>query len=160
MEDELLAGVPCSSRAVESVIRVSTAGGLYGFCAGPRNARKLGLSGVSQASYVAKSIGKIGFQCGKIHWQNRVSMRTPLFCCCFWVLLSGIVSGIFTLTNCGLQRYRGKSDWVNALVGGAVAGAAVALRTRNCSHVVTTAGLVSIFSVLANSTRTDLKQQH
>ncbi|XP_048609808.1 outer envelope pore protein 16-4, chloroplastic isoform X1 [Brassica napus] len=163
MEDELLAGVPCSSRAVESVIRVSTAGGLYGFCAGPRNARKLGimkiylflfiylrflknlhladelklpgLSGVSQASYVAKSIGKIGFQCG-------------------------IVSGIFTLTNCGLQRYRGKSDWVNALVGGAVAGAAVALRTRNCSHVVTTAGLVSIFSVLANSTRTDLKQQH
>ncbi|KAG2288184.1 hypothetical protein Bca52824_047788 [Brassica carinata] len=83
----------------------------------------------------AKSIGKIGFQCG-------------------------IVSGIFTLTNCGLQRYRGKSDWVNALVGGAVAGAAVALRTRNCSHVVTTAGLVSIFSVLANSTRTDLKQQH
>ncbi|KAH0884330.1 hypothetical protein HID58_060426 [Brassica napus] len=115
MEDELLAGVPCSSRAVESVIRVSTAGGLYGFCAGPRNARKLGLSGVSQASYVAKSIGKIGFQCDAS---------------------------------------------VNALVGGAVAGAAVALRTRNCSHVVTTAGLVSIFSVLANSTRTDLKQQH
>ncbi|KAJ0254989.1 Outer envelope pore protein 16-4 [Hirschfeldia incana] len=141
MEEELLAGVPCSSRAVESVIRVSTAGGLYGFCAGPHNARKLvggvapGLTGVSQASYVAKSIGRIGFQCG-------------------------IVSGIFTVTNCGLQRYRGKSDWVNALVGGAVAGAAVAIRTRNWSHVVTTAGLVSIFSVLANSTRTDhLKQQ-
>ncbi|KAJ4872126.1 hypothetical protein Rs2_19127 [Raphanus sativus] len=136
MEEELLAGVPCSSRAVESVIRVSTAGGLYGFCAGPYNARKLGLSGVSQASYVAKSIGRIGFQCG-------------------------IVSGIFTMTNCGLQRYRGKSDWLNALMGGAVAGAAVAIRTRNWSHVVTTAGLVSIFSVLANSTRTDdlLKQQ-
>ena len=75
MEEELLAGVPCSSRAVESVIRVSTviiykslenllsinqclyvpicmnllshainqAGGLYGFCAGPHNARKLGI---------------------------------------------------------------------------------------------------------------------
>ncbi|XP_013717548.1 outer envelope pore protein 16-4, chloroplastic isoform X4 [Brassica napus] len=134
MEDELLAGVPCSSRAVESVIRVSTAGGLYGFCAGPRNARKLGLSGVSQASYVAKSIGKIGFQCDagycrRVYKKNRA-----------------VVSGSYFQ--------------VNALVGGAVAGAAVALRTRNCSHVVTTAGLVSIFSVLANSTRTDLKQQH
>ncbi|CAG7905146.1 unnamed protein product, partial [Brassica rapa] len=122
------------ARAYMNESAINQAGGLYGFCAGPHNARKLGLSGVSQASYVAKSIGKIGFQCG-------------------------IVSGIFTLTNCGLQRYRGKSDWVNALVGGAVAGAAVALRTRNWSHVLTTAGLVSIFSVLANSTRTDLKQQ-
>lgn len=59
------------------------------------------------------------------------------------------------MTHCGLQRYRGKSDWVNALVGGAVAGAAVAISTRNWTHVVGTAGLVSAFSVLANSTRTD-----
>ncbi|ESQ43784.1 hypothetical protein EUTSA_v10006304mg [Eutrema salsugineum] len=139
MEEELLSAVPCSSLAVESVLRVSTifehaqAGGLYGFCAGPRDARRIGLSGLSQASYVAKSVGRIGFQCG-------------------------IVSGIFTMTHCGLQRYRGKNDWVNALVGGAVAGAAVAIGTRNWTHVVGTAGLVSAFSVLANCTRTDLKQ--
>ncbi|XP_024012944.1 outer envelope pore protein 16-4, chloroplastic isoform X2 [Eutrema salsugineum] len=83
MEEELLSAVPCSSLAVESVLRVSTAGGLYGFCAGPRDARRIGLSGLSQASYVAKSVGRIGFQCG-------------------------IVSGIFTMTHCGLQRYRGE----------------------------------------------------
>ncbi|AEE80406.2 Mitochondrial import inner membrane translocase subunit Tim17/Tim22/Tim23 family protein [Arabidopsis thaliana] len=106
------------------------AGGLYGLCAGPRDARKIGLSGVSQASFVAKSIGRFGFQCG-------------------------LVSGVFTMTHCGLQRYRGKNDWVNALVGGAVAGAAVAISTRNWTQVVGMAGLVSAFSVLANCTRTE-----
>ncbi|CAH8269544.1 unnamed protein product [Arabidopsis lyrata] len=134
MEEELLSAVPCSSLTVESVIRVATAGGLYGLCAGPRDARKIGLSGVSQASYVAKSIGRFGFQCG-------------------------LVSGVFTMTHCGLQRYRGKNDWVNALVGGAVAGAAVAISTRNWTQVVGMAGLVSAFSVLANCTRTEPKQQ-
>ncbi|KAL1197855.1 Outer envelope pore protein 16-4 [Cardamine amara subsp. amara] len=133
MEEELLSAVPCSSLAVESAIRVATAGGLYGFCTGPRDARKIGLSGVSQASYVAKSVGRFGLQCG-------------------------LVSGVFTLTHCGLQRYRGKNDWVNALVGGAVAGAAVAIGTRNWTHVVATAGLVSAFSVLANCTRTEPNQ--
>lgn len=71
MEEELLSAVPCSSLAVESVVRVATvvtyihsnhvcvcvyisqifrfffveaqAGGLYGFCAGPRDARKIGI---------------------------------------------------------------------------------------------------------------------
>ncbi|VVB06665.1 unnamed protein product [Arabis nemorensis] len=133
MEEELISAVPCSSLTIESVIRVATAGGLYGFCAGPRDARRIGLTGVSQASHVAKSIGKFGFQCG-------------------------LVSGVFTMTHCAVQRYRGKNDWVNAMVGGAVAGAAVAIRTRKWTHVIATAGLVSVFSVLANSTRTDLKQ--
>lgn len=39
-----------------------------------------------------------------------------------------------------------------------MAGAAVAIGTRKWTHVVATAGLVSAFSVLANCTRTDLKQ--
>lgn len=72
MEEELISAVPCSSLTVESVIRVATvrtrerererssllnsriifkvfvlmfffqAGGLYGFCAGPRDARRIG----------------------------------------------------------------------------------------------------------------------
>jgi hypothetical protein len=43
MEEELLSAVPCSSLTVESVLRVATAGGLYGLCAGPRDARKIGI---------------------------------------------------------------------------------------------------------------------
>ncbi|XP_010519337.1 PREDICTED: outer envelope pore protein 16-4, chloroplastic isoform X1 [Tarenaya hassleriana] len=130
MEEEQMSSVPCSSLAVESAIRVATAGGIFGFCAGPREGRRIGLTGVPQASYVAKYVGRFGFQCG-------------------------LVGGVFTMTHCGLQRYRGRNDWVNALIAGAVAGGAVAVRTRNLTQVVGTAGLVSAFSVLANYSRTN-----
>ncbi|XP_010519338.1 PREDICTED: outer envelope pore protein 16-4, chloroplastic isoform X2 [Tarenaya hassleriana] len=104
MEEEQMSSVPCSSLAVESAIRVATAGGIFGFCAGPREGRRIGLTGVPQASYVAKYVGRFGFQCGLV---------------------------------------------------GAVAGGAVAVRTRNLTQVVGTAGLVSAFSVLANYSRTN-----
>ncbi|XP_023548995.1 outer envelope pore protein 16-4, chloroplastic-like isoform X2 [Cucurbita pepo subsp. pepo] len=65
MEDELNGVVPCSSLAVESTIRVGTAGALWGLCMGPYNSRKNGLSGVDHAAFVAKSVGKNGFQCAK-----------------------------------------------------------------------------------------------
>ncbi|XP_022143743.1 outer envelope pore protein 16-4, chloroplastic isoform X1 [Momordica charantia] len=86
MEDELNGVVPCSSLAVESTIRVGTAGALWGLCMGPYNSRKNGLRGVGHAAFVAKSVGKYGFQCG-------------------------LVAGTFTLTHCGIQRYRRKNDW-------------------------------------------------
>ncbi|WRX10006.1 hypothetical protein QQP08_002493 [Theobroma cacao] len=105
MEEELSGVVPCSSLAVESVIRVGTAGALWGFCSAPYDGRKKGLTGIAQASYT-KSVGKFGFQCG-------------------------LVAGVFTMTRCGLQRYRRQNDWTNSLIAGAVAGAAVAARTRS-----------------------------
>ncbi|KAE8703551.1 Outer envelope pore protein 16-4 [Hibiscus syriacus] len=83
MEDELI--VPCSSLAVDSFIRFTTAGGLWGFCSAPYDARKRGLTGIAQASFVAKSVGKFGFQCG-------------------------LVAGVFSTTRCGLQRYRKQND--------------------------------------------------
>ncbi|XP_023548994.1 outer envelope pore protein 16-4, chloroplastic-like isoform X1 [Cucurbita pepo subsp. pepo] len=52
MEDELNGVVPCSSLAVESTIRVGTAGALWGLCMGPYNSRKNGLSGVDHAAFV------------------------------------------------------------------------------------------------------------
>ncbi|KAH7578331.1 hypothetical protein ACOSP7_000430 [Xanthoceras sorbifolium] len=125
MEEELKDAVPCNSLAVASIIRVGTAGAIWGLCAGPHEARKRGLTGIGQASHVAKSIGKFSIQCG-------------------------LVAGIFTSTHCVLQRYRRQNDRINALIAGAVAGAAVAAGTRNLTRVIGTAGLASAFSVAAD----------
>ncbi|KAF3436454.1 hypothetical protein FNV43_RR23546 [Rhamnella rubrinervis] len=129
MEDDLDGVVPCSSLAVDSILRVGTAGAIWGLCTSPYDARKQGLKGVAHAAFVARSIGGFGFQCG-------------------------LVAGIFTATRCGLRRYRKKNDSVNGLIAGAVAGAAVAARTRNWTQVVGTACLVSAFSAAADFSRT------
>ncbi|KAF4366645.1 hypothetical protein CsatB_005388 [Cannabis sativa] len=129
MEEELGRLAPCSSLAVDSVLRVGTAGAIWGLCAAPYDARKQGLTGFSHAAFVARSIGGYGFQCG-------------------------LVAAIFTSTRCGLQRYRRKDDLVNALVAGAVAGATVAAGTRNLKQVVGTTCLVSAFSTAADYFRT------
>ncbi|OAY61825.1 outer envelope pore protein 16-4, chloroplastic [Manihot esculenta] len=129
MEEDLNGVVPCSSLAVDSILRVGTAGGIWGSCIGPYEARKRGLSGAARASFVAKSIGKFSFQCG-------------------------LVAGVFTFTHCGIQRYRKKNDWVNSVIAGAVAGAAVAAGTRSWPQVVWMAGLVSAFSAAADYSKT------
>ncbi|OMO63847.1 hypothetical protein CCACVL1_22234 [Corchorus capsularis] len=110
MEEELLGTVPCSSLGVEAALRLGTAGALWGICSAPIEARRKGLAGIPQASFVAKTVGKYGLQCG-------------------------FVAGVFTLTRCGLQRYRGQNDWKNSLIVGAVAGAAVAAATRSWSQL-------------------------
>ncbi|XVF21983.1 hypothetical protein REPUB_Repub12eG0135600 [Reevesia pubescens] len=129
MEEELWGVVPCSSLAADSVLRVGTAGALWGFCSAPYDARKIGLTGIAQASFVAKSVGKFGFQCG-------------------------LVSGVFSMTQCGLQRYRKQNDQINTLIAGAVAGAAVAARTRSWTKVIGMACLVSAASAAADFSRT------
>ncbi|XP_050235666.1 outer envelope pore protein 16-4, chloroplastic [Mercurialis annua] len=129
MEEDLSGVVPCSSLAVDSIIRVGTAGAIWGLCIGPHDARKRGFTGTAHASFVAKSVGRYGFQCG-------------------------LVAGVFTVTRCGIQRYRRKNDWVNALLAGAVAGAAVAAGTRNWTQVAAMAGLVSAFSAAADYSKT------
>ncbi|XP_052187862.1 uncharacterized protein LOC127798372 isoform X4 [Diospyros lotus] len=53
---------PCSSLAVDSILRIGTAGLIWGLCFGPYGAGKLGLTGVARASFVAKSAGRHGFQ--------------------------------------------------------------------------------------------------
>jgi putative hemolysin len=52
----------------------------------------------------------------------------------------------FLLKNCPQQ--------VNGLIGGAVAGAAVAARTRSWLQVIGMAGLVSVFCAAADYSRT------
>ncbi|KAH7517058.1 outer envelope pore protein 16-4, chloroplastic [Ziziphus jujuba] len=129
LENDLDGVVPCSSLAVDSILRVGTAGAIWGLCTGPYDARKQGLSGVANAAFVARSVGGFGLQCG-------------------------LVAGVFTVTRCGLRKYRGKNDLVNGLIAGAVAGATVAARTRNWAQVVGTACLVSAFSAAADYSRT------
>ncbi|XP_016718539.1 outer envelope pore protein 16-4, chloroplastic isoform X3 [Gossypium hirsutum] len=54
MEEEFTAVVPCSSLAVDSVLRFAAAGVFWGFCSAPYDARKRGLTGIAQASFVVK----------------------------------------------------------------------------------------------------------
>ncbi|KAK9206892.1 hypothetical protein WN943_017174 [Citrus x changshan-huyou] len=130
MEEELIDAVPCSSLAADAILRIGTAGAIWGLCAGPQLARKRGLSGITRASFVAKSIGKYGFQCG-------------------------LVAGVFSSTRCGIQRYRKQNDWVNALIAGAVTGAAIAAGTQRWTQVIGVAGIVSAFSAAADYSRTN-----
>ncbi|KAK7344427.1 hypothetical protein VNO77_14008 [Canavalia gladiata] len=129
MEEDVNGVAPCSSLAVESIIRLGTAGAIWGLCSGPYDARQQGLTGIAQASFVANSVCKIGSRCG-------------------------LVAGIFSFTRCGVQKYRRQNDWVNGLIAGAVAGAAVAAGTRSWSQVFGMAGLVSVFCAAADYSRT------
>ncbi|KAI5680448.1 hypothetical protein M9H77_01675 [Catharanthus roseus] len=120
--------VSCSTIAVDAVLRIGTAGVIWGSCSGPYEANKLGLSGVARASFLAKSVGRHG---------------------CQW----GLFAAIFSFTRCGVQRYRGHNDWVNALVGGAVAGAAIGAGTRNWKQVAGVTGLVCALCHAAEDSR-------
>lgn len=129
MDTKVEGDTPCSSMAVESIVRVGTAGVLWGLCSGSYDANKLGLAGFARASFVAKSIGVNGAQCG-------------------------MFAGIFSLTRCGLQTYRGRADVINAAAAGAVVGAAIAVGTRSKKQVAGMAALLSILGAAADYSRT------
>ncbi|CAJ1969713.1 unnamed protein product [Sphenostylis stenocarpa] len=86
MEENLDGVTPCSSVAVEAIIRVGAAGAIWGLCAGPYDARQQGLTGIAKASFVANSVSRSGIRCG-------------------------FLAGIFSVTRCGVQKYRGQNDW-------------------------------------------------
>ncbi|KAG8389495.1 hypothetical protein BUALT_Bualt02G0235400 [Buddleja alternifolia] len=115
MDENFSDCVPCSSLAVDSVIRMSSAGVIWGSCVGPFDAKRLGLSGSARASFIAKSVGQCGFSCG-------------------------LFAAIFSFAHCGIQRYRGQKDWVNTLAAGVVAGAAFGAGTRNWKQVAGVTG--------------------
>ncbi|XP_057963911.1 outer envelope pore protein 16-4, chloroplastic [Malania oleifera] len=125
MDEKIHGDVPCSSLAVESTIRIGTAGLIWGLCIGPYESRKIGLKGVARAAFVAKSVGGFGLQCG-------------------------LFAGVFSITRCGLKRYRRKDDLVNGMIAGSVVGAAVAARCRSWKQGVGMACLVSAFSAAAD----------
>ncbi|KAF9606492.1 hypothetical protein IFM89_025767 [Coptis chinensis] len=116
--------VPCISIAADSTLRIAAAGTIWGLTSGPYNARKLGLTGLSKASYVVKSAGSSGLQCG-------------------------IFAGIYSTTHCGIQKYRGKKDMLNASISGAVTGAVFAARSRSWIKVFGMAALVASITTAA-----------
>ncbi|KAG6431856.1 hypothetical protein SASPL_103424 [Salvia splendens] len=91
MEADPVVHLPCSSIAVDSVLRLSSAGAIWGACYGPFAAKRLGLSGSYRASYIAKTVGQCGFYCG-------------------------LFAAIFSFSHCGIQRYRRRNDWVSDTV--------------------------------------------
>ncbi|XP_042034616.1 outer envelope pore protein 16-4, chloroplastic-like isoform X4 [Salvia splendens] len=92
MEADPVVHLPCSSIAVDSVLRLSSAGAIWGACYGPFAAKRLGLSGSYRASYIAKTVGQCGFYCG-------------------------LFAAIFSFSHCGIQRYRRRNDWLVLLLG-------------------------------------------
>ncbi|XP_052731300.1 outer envelope pore protein 16-4, chloroplastic isoform X2 [Vigna angularis] len=91
MEENLDGVAPCSSLAVEAIIRVGAAGAIWGLCSGPYDARQQGLTGIAKASFVANSVRSFGIRCG-------------------------FVAGVFSITRCGVQKYRGRNDWVSHFI--------------------------------------------
>nr|GMD66741.1 outer envelope pore protein 16-4, chloroplastic [Ipomoea batatas]GMD68915.1 outer envelope pore protein 16-4, chloroplastic [Ipomoea batatas] len=87
MEADISGEFPCSSIAVDSVLRIGTAGLIWGGLTGPLDADKQGLTGLARAPFIARSIGRLGFQ---------------------W----GLFAAVFSFTHCGVQRYRRKADLV------------------------------------------------
>ncbi|KAH6754882.1 hypothetical protein C2S52_023671 [Perilla frutescens var. hirtella] len=128
MEADLSDSVPCSSIAVDSVLRMSSAGVIWGSCYAPFDTKKLGLSGSSRASYIVKSVSKCGFSCG-------------------------LFAAIFSFSHCGIQRYRRQKDWVNTLSAGVVAGAAFGAGTRNWKQVAALTGLFCTFFQYAKDSK-------
>ncbi|KAL1542637.1 outer envelope pore protein 16-4, chloroplastic-like isoform X2 [Salvia divinorum] len=128
MEADPVDHMPCSSIAVDSVLRLSSAGAIWGACYGPFDAKRLGLTGSYRASYIAKTVGKCGFYCG-------------------------LFAAIFSFSHCGIQRYRRQKDWVNTLSAGVVAGAAFGAGTRNWKQVAGITGLSCTFFQFAKDSK-------
>ncbi|KAL5701294.1 hypothetical protein ACHQM5_026644 [Ranunculus cassubicifolius] len=122
---EGLHNVPCESLAVDTVLRVAVAGTLWGLTTGPYDAARKGLTGLPKATYVARTTGSYGVQCG-------------------------FFAGVYTITHCQLQSYREKNDWINAAVAGAVTGALFAVKTRSWRQVLGMSALVGSITTVAD----------
>ncbi|KAJ4824143.1 hypothetical protein Tsubulata_043919 [Turnera subulata] len=124
MKEQLM---PCSSVAVMDTLLAVTGGAIWGGCIGPRNASKQGLTGTARAFFLVALA------------DTKDSDLTV------WATV-----GAYSATRCGIQRYRGKNDLMNALIAGAVAGAAVAAGAGSRSWIQV-AGAAALFSAISTA---------
>ncbi|KAF5197458.1 Outer envelope pore protein 16-4 protein [Thalictrum thalictroides] len=117
--------IPCESIAADNTVRIAAAGIIWGLTASPYDAGKLGLTGIPRVSYVLKSAGSLGWQCG-------------------------LFAGIYSTTRCQLQNYREKKDWLNAAVAGALTGAIFAAKS-GCSGMKVL-GMTALISSITTAT--------
>ncbi|KAH6766409.1 hypothetical protein C2S52_017392 [Perilla frutescens var. hirtella] len=115
--------LPCSPFAVDYALRMSHLGVIWGSCYGPFKAKRLGLSGSSQALHIVKTVGKCG-------------------------IYTGLFTAIFSLSNCGIERYRQQRDWVNTMSAGVIVGAAFGAGTRKWKKVAVITGLYCALSMI------------
>ncbi|KAH8941246.1 hypothetical protein BDL97_14G027600 [Sphagnum fallax] len=104
------------------------AGVAWGMFMGSYDAVKDGHVGVSRALYVTKSIARNGLGWG-----------------CF--------AGAYLGLNCGVETVRGKKDWINASLSGAITGALVSARTGSISKILGTSVLVSAIATAGDFLR-------
>ncbi|XP_070664690.1 outer envelope pore protein 16-4, chloroplastic isoform X4 [Malus domestica] len=123
MEGEPCDVVPCSSVTVDSILRIGTAGAIWGLCAGPHDARKKGEVGWNVWSSVCIGLKDLLLE--------------------FVLLLTAGFNDIG-------ERAIGL---VNGVVAGAVAGGAIAAMTRSWTQVIPMACLVSAFKVATDYAR-------
>ncbi|VFQ59618.1 unnamed protein product [Cuscuta campestris] len=91
MEADVAGEFPCSSIAVESVLRIGTAGLIWGGLTGHRDSGKQGIATLARVPFIARSVGRFGFQ---------------------W----GLFAAIFSFAHCSIQRYRRRADLVGFLI--------------------------------------------
>ncbi|VFQ73898.1 unnamed protein product [Cuscuta campestris] len=97
MEADVAGEFPCSSIAVESVLRIGTAGLIWGGLTAHCDAGRQGIATLARVPFIARSVGRFGFQ---------------------W----GLFAAIFSFTHCGIQRYLRRADLFNVVAASAVAG--------------------------------------
>lgn len=68
----------------------------------------------------AKSVGRFGTRCGNLTVDKMMFVLCNHVLCCdinvAWFGVLGFVAGVFSITRCGVQRYRGRNDWVRLLL--------------------------------------------
>jgi len=126
-------GHPLVNRVVDGFIKV---GGVGALNAASQDAYKLVLQEEANKSSMECMVQNMGKQ--SLQW--------------------GLVAGVYSGTKYGMQEVRGVRDWKNALVGGAVAGAALSLTETNPRHdrvmqaAMTGAALATAAELLRNLT--------
>ncbi|KAE8009474.1 hypothetical protein FH972_005911 [Carpinus fangiana] len=125
MEDELHGVVPCSSLAVDSILRVGTVPKLDLFFNMRRRSANSAFNVVNELMVSLTQVSNV-----------RMCLSQELKSTGYCLFRPDMIA------------------YVNGLVAGAVAGAAVAARTRNWTQVIGMAGLVSAFSAAADYSRT------
>ncbi|KAH9302508.1 hypothetical protein KI387_014091, partial [Taxus chinensis] len=102
-------GHPLVNRVVDGFIKV---GGVGALNAASQDAYKLVLQEEANRSSLENMVQNMGKQA--VQW--------------------GMVAGVYSGMKYGMQEARGVRDWKNAMVGGAVAGAALSLTEPNPRH--------------------------
>ncbi|KAJ8422709.1 hypothetical protein Cgig2_002693 [Carnegiea gigantea] len=150
METEAEFDTPCSSMAVDSILRVGTAGVLWGLCTAPHDAAKL----VHMKMWYEPVDGL--YEC-------EVTLSCLLCSAC--TSIAGFAIGGLGLICLDKPSVSWRNDLayddvvcvlleINSAAAGAIAGAVIAASTRSRKHVAVMAALLSVVCAAGDYSRT------